>query len=62
MEQDLRGLFAMRMRLSRRAKLEADLTGLFNERKVPHRVEPETNLRELFSLKPPRAEIAVNGK
>ncbi|XP_063070618.1 P43 5S RNA-binding protein-like [Engraulis encrasicolus] len=52
-EDDLRALFALRMRLSRRTKVEANLSGLFNERKMPHFVESETNLRNLFSLKPP---------
>ncbi|XP_041942360.1 P43 5S RNA-binding protein [Alosa sapidissima] len=62
-EEDLRGLFALRMRFCRRAKLEANLSGLFNERKVPHRVDPETNLRDLFSLKPPRSvEVSVEDK
>ena len=61
-EQDLRGLFALRMRISRRSKLEADLSGLFNERKVLHRVEPETNLRDLFSLKAPRVEPPIEEK
>lgn len=53
-EEDLRRLFALRMRFSRRTKLEADLTGLFNERKIPHYVDPEVNLRDLFSIKPPQ--------
>ncbi|XP_076864403.1 P43 5S RNA-binding protein-like [Brachyhypopomus gauderio] len=50
-EEDLRRLFALRMRVSRRAKVEANLSGLFNERKIPHHVEPEVNLRDLFSIK-----------
>ncbi|XP_061088505.1 P43 5S RNA-binding protein-like isoform X2 [Conger conger] len=53
-EDDLRRLFAQQMRFSRRGKLEADLSGLFNERKIPRHVDPEVNLRDLFSLKPPR--------
>ncbi|KAL2100825.1 hypothetical protein ACEWY4_002586 [Coilia grayii] len=58
-EDNLRSLFALRMRLSRRTKLEANLSGLFNERKVPHHVEPEANLRQLFSLKPPKQVASV---
>lgn len=54
MEEDLRRLFALRFRISRRAKVEADLTGLFNERKIPHYVDPEVNLRNLFGLRRPR--------
>ncbi|KAJ8414308.1 hypothetical protein AAFF_G00051780 [Aldrovandia affinis] len=53
-EDDLRRLFALKMRFSRRGKLEADLSGLFNERKIPRHVDPEVNLRDLFSLKPAR--------
>lgn len=53
-EDDLRRLFTLRMRFSRRTKLEANLTGLFNERKIPHHVDPEVNLRDLFNLKPPQ--------
>uniref|UniRef100_A0A8C6UZC1 Si:dkey-208k4.2 n=1 Tax=Neogobius melanostomus TaxID=47308 RepID=A0A8C6UZC1_9GOBI len=52
-EEDLRGLFALRMRISRRAKVETDLSGLFNERKVHHYVDPEVNLRDLFSIRAP---------
>uniref|UniRef100_A0A672YGR6 Si:dkey-208k4.2 n=1 Tax=Sphaeramia orbicularis TaxID=375764 RepID=A0A672YGR6_9TELE len=47
-EENLRRLFTLRMRISRRAKVEADLKGLFNERKIPHYVDPEVNLRGLF--------------
>lgn len=53
-EENLQRLFALRMRISRRAKVEADLTGLFNERKIPHFVDPEVNLRGLFGIKQPR--------
>ncbi|TTF56865.1 P43 5S RNA-binding protein [Bagarius yarrelli] len=53
-EDDLRRLFCLRMRFPRRTNLEADLTGLFNERKIPHRVDPEVNLRDLFNIKPPQ--------
>ncbi|KAF3699912.1 P43 5S RNA-binding protein 42S P43 Thesaurin-B [Channa argus] len=53
-EEDLRRLFALRMRISRRAKVETNLAGLFNERKIPHYVDPEVNLRNLFSIKQPR--------
>ncbi|CAL8284948.1 unnamed protein product [Boreogadus saida] len=53
-EGNLQRLFAMRMRISRRAKVEADLSGLFNERKIPRYVDPEVNLRDLFRLKAPR--------
>ncbi|KAM3863938.1 P43 5S RNA-binding protein-like [Diretmus argenteus] len=52
-EEDLQRLFALRMRISRRAKVEANLSGLFNERKIPRYVDPEVNLRSLFSLKLP---------
>ncbi|KAM8844707.1 P43 5S RNA-binding protein-like [Spinachia spinachia] len=55
-EEDLRSLFALRMRISRRAKVEINLAGLFNERKIPHYVDPEVNLRNLFGIKPPRLE------
>uniref|UniRef100_A0A3B3ZDE7 C2H2-type domain-containing protein n=1 Tax=Periophthalmus magnuspinnatus TaxID=409849 RepID=A0A3B3ZDE7_9GOBI len=51
-EEDLRHLFSLKMRVSRRTKVEADLSGLFSERKIPHHVDPEVNLRDLFSLKP----------
>uniref|UniRef100_A0A3B3CSK9 P43 5S RNA-binding protein n=1 Tax=Oryzias melastigma TaxID=30732 RepID=A0A3B3CSK9_ORYME len=47
-EENLQRLFALRMRISRRAKVEANLAGLFNERKIPHFVDPEVNLRDLF--------------
>ncbi|XP_034046289.1 P43 5S RNA-binding protein [Thalassophryne amazonica] len=50
-EDNLRRLFTTRMRISRRSKVEANLSGLFNERKIPHDVDPEVNLRTLF--KPP---------
>lgn len=53
-EEDLRRLFALRMRVSRRAKVETNLSGLFNERKIPHYVDPEVNLRNLFGIKKPR--------
>ncbi|XP_062845140.1 P43 5S RNA-binding protein-like [Trichomycterus rosablanca] len=53
-EEDLRRLFALRLRFSRRTKLEANLSGLFNERKIPHYVDPEVNLRDLFNIKPPQ--------
>lgn len=53
-EENLRGLFALRMRISRRAKVETNLAGLFNERKIPHYVDPEVNLRNLFGMKQPR--------
>ncbi|KAJ8344757.1 hypothetical protein SKAU_G00289500 [Synaphobranchus kaupii] len=52
-EEDLRRLFALRLRFPRRTKVEADLSGLFNERKIPRPVSPEVNLQQLFSLKPP---------
>ncbi|XP_066531436.1 P43 5S RNA-binding protein-like [Hoplias malabaricus] len=51
-EDDLRRLFALKMRVSRKTKMEANLSGLFNERKIPHHIDPEVNLRELFSIKP----------
>lgn len=53
-EENLRRLFALRMRISRRAKVETNLSGLFNERKIPHYVDPEVNLRNLFGIKQPR--------
>ncbi|CAK6961240.1 P43 5S RNA-binding protein-like [Scomber scombrus] len=53
-EENLRNLFALRMRLSRRTKVETNLSGLFNERKIPHYVDPEVNLRNLFGIKRPR--------
>ena len=53
-EDNLQRLFAIRMRISRRAKVEANLSGLFNERKIPRYVDPEVNLRNLFRLKSPR--------
>ncbi|XP_029912876.1 P43 5S RNA-binding protein-like [Myripristis murdjan] len=53
-EEDLRRLFGLRMRISRRAKVETNLAGLFNERKIPHHVDPEVNLRNLFNLKQPQ--------
>ncbi|XP_049601142.1 P43 5S RNA-binding protein-like isoform X2 [Syngnathus scovelli] len=53
MEDNLNRLFALRMRISRRAKVEVNLAGLFNERKIPHYVDPEVNLRDLFSIKRP---------
>ncbi|XP_060797929.1 P43 5S RNA-binding protein-like [Neoarius graeffei] len=53
-EDDLRRLFALRMRITRRTKLEANLSGLFNERKIPHHIDPEVNLRDLFNIKPPQ--------
>uniref|UniRef100_A0A8C9TZV2 P43 5S RNA-binding protein n=1 Tax=Scleropages formosus TaxID=113540 RepID=A0A8C9TZV2_SCLFO len=54
-EDDLSNLFALRMRLPRCLMLEANLTRLFNERLIPHPVEPEVNLRDLFNLKPDHA-------
>ena len=54
MDDNLHRLFALRMRISRRAKVEANLSGLFNERKIPHYVDPEVNLRGLFGIKRPR--------
>uniref|UniRef100_A0A3B5MER4 C2H2-type domain-containing protein n=1 Tax=Xiphophorus couchianus TaxID=32473 RepID=A0A3B5MER4_9TELE len=53
-EENLGRLFALRMRISRRAKVEANLSGLFNERKIPHYVDPEVDLRDLFGIKQPR--------
>ncbi|XP_070704332.1 P43 5S RNA-binding protein-like [Pempheris klunzingeri] len=50
-EENLQRLFALRMRISRRAKVETNLSGLFNERKIPHYVDPEVNLRGLFGIK-----------
>ncbi|XP_068605840.1 P43 5S RNA-binding protein-like [Brachionichthys hirsutus] len=57
-EEDLRRLFALRMRIARRAKVEVDLSPLFNERKIRHYVDPEVNLRSLFGIKgPPPLEV-----
>lgn len=53
-EENLTRLFALRMRITRRTKVEINLSGLFNERKIPHYVDPEVNLRNLFGLKKPR--------
>lgn len=53
-EDNLRRLFALRMRISRRTKVDTNLSGLFNERKIPHYVDPEVNLRDLFGIKRPR--------
>ncbi|KAM7371618.1 hypothetical protein PAMP_008836 [Pampus punctatissimus] len=53
-EENLSHLFSLRMRLSRRSKVETNLSGLFNERKIPHYVDPEVNLRNLFGIKQPR--------
>ncbi|XP_029363869.1 P43 5S RNA-binding protein-like [Echeneis naucrates] len=50
-EENLNRLFALRMRISKRAKVETNLSRLFNERKIPHYVDPEVNLRNLFSIK-----------
>ncbi|KAM9780376.1 P43 5S RNA-binding protein-like [Neosynchiropus ocellatus] len=50
-EGNLHRLFALRMRISRRAKVETSLSGLFNERKIPHYVDPEVDLRLLFTRK-----------
>uniref|UniRef100_A0A8C7VPY7 P43 5S RNA-binding protein n=1 Tax=Oncorhynchus mykiss TaxID=8022 RepID=A0A8C7VPY7_ONCMY len=47
-EDDLRRLIALRMRVSRWATVEVNLSGLFNERKIPHFVESEVNLCNLF--------------
>lgn len=57
-EENLRRLFALRMRISRRAKVETNLSGLFNERKIPHYVDPEVNLRTLFGIKQPPRPLA----
>lgn len=61
MEDDLRRLFALRMRVSRRAKVEVNLSGIFNERKIPHFVESEVNLCDLFSIKPHSSFPAERG-
>ncbi|XP_061568585.1 P43 5S RNA-binding protein-like [Cololabis saira] len=52
-EENLNRLFSQRMRISRRTKVETNLSGLFNERKIPHYVDPEVNLRGLFGIKRP---------
>uniref|UniRef100_A0A8C3G3Z8 P43 5S RNA-binding protein n=1 Tax=Cyclopterus lumpus TaxID=8103 RepID=A0A8C3G3Z8_CYCLU len=56
-EENLRNLFALRMRISRRPKVETNLAGLFNERKIPHYVDPEVNLRNLFDNKIKNANV-----
>ncbi|XP_064862799.1 P43 5S RNA-binding protein-like, partial [Oncorhynchus nerka] len=61
MEDDLRRLFALRMRVSRRATVEVNLSGLFNERKIPHFVESAVNLCDLFSIKPQSSFPAERG-
>ncbi|XP_041825972.1 P43 5S RNA-binding protein [Melanotaenia boesemani] len=53
-EENLHRLFTLRMRISRRTKVETNLLGLFNERKIPHYVDPEVNLRDLFGIRQPR--------
>uniref|UniRef100_A0A3P8S0S9 P43 5S RNA-binding protein n=1 Tax=Amphiprion percula TaxID=161767 RepID=A0A3P8S0S9_AMPPE len=52
-EENLNRLFALRMRLSRKTKVETNLSGLFNERKIPHYVDPEVNLQSLFTIRRP---------
>nr|XP_020462992.1 P43 5S RNA-binding protein-like isoform X2 [Monopterus albus] len=52
-EDNLRRLFTRHVQVSRRAKVEAELSGLFNERKIPHAVGTEADLRSLFSMKLP---------
>ncbi|XP_028310391.1 P43 5S RNA-binding protein-like [Gouania willdenowi] len=54
-EDNLQRLFTLRMRIARRTKVETNLAGLFNERKIPHYVDPEVNLRSLFGIKRPRS-------
>ncbi|TRY65745.1 hypothetical protein DNTS_005583 [Danionella cerebrum] len=49
--EDFHNLFSLRMNISPKPKLEADLNGLFNERKIPHYIDLEVNLRDLFSTK-----------
>lgn len=56
-EENLSRLFTLRMRVSRRAKVETNLSGLYNERKIPHYVDPEVNLRTLFSIRRPHALV-----
>ncbi|KAJ0058320.1 hypothetical protein NL108_013195, partial [Boleophthalmus pectinirostris] len=51
-EENLENLFNLKMRITRKTKVETNLSGLFNERKIPHYVDPEVNLRDLFSIKP----------
>ncbi|XP_041121290.1 LOW QUALITY PROTEIN: P43 5S RNA-binding protein-like [Polyodon spathula] len=53
-EEDLRQLFSLKLRLCRRGKVECDLRGLFNERKGLRRVQQEVSLKELFEQRPPR--------
>uniref|UniRef100_A0A3P8WGD5 P43 5S RNA-binding protein n=1 Tax=Cynoglossus semilaevis TaxID=244447 RepID=A0A3P8WGD5_CYNSE len=40
-----------RQRAKKRAKVETNLSSLFNERKIPHFVDSEVNLRDLFGIK-----------
>lgn len=49
--EDVSQLFSLRVNIGHKVKCEANLTGLFNERKIPHRIDPEVNLRDLFSIK-----------
>lgn len=56
--EDVSQLFSLRMNIGHKVKREANLTGLFNERKIPHRIDPEVNLRDLFSIKPPQIKQA----
>lgn len=56
--EDLHALFSLRMNITQRAKLEADLTGLFNERKISHHIDPEVNLRDLFGTRSAQANVA----
>ncbi|KAL4617724.1 P43 5S RNA-binding protein-like [Arapaima gigas] len=49
-EDNLQRFFSQCLHFSHKTKLEVDLSGLFNERKIPHQVNHEVNLHNLFSL------------
>ncbi|XP_029429842.1 P43 5S RNA-binding protein-like isoform X2 [Rhinatrema bivittatum] len=59
-EQNLSRLFAQKLIFRTKPRVESDLSGLFNERKLRPYVEPEVNLQPLFELPPGRrSEKAV---
>ncbi|KAG2460535.1 P43 protein, partial [Polypterus senegalus] len=47
-EEDLRALFEQKLHFRIHSKVECNLSGLFNERKIPRIIEQEVGLRELF--------------
>uniref|UniRef100_A0A7N8X688 P43 5S RNA-binding protein n=1 Tax=Mastacembelus armatus TaxID=205130 RepID=A0A7N8X688_9TELE len=54
-EDNLHRLFALRMRISRRPKVDTNLSGFFSEGRSSHFVSTEVNLRNLFNIEPPHA-------